>query len=113
VSRLGQTVRVRGPGGGGGEGPWYGSGCNGYVWLATVAEGDTYVVWGSFSDLSISGDAGHSLERSGGGLWRLVFTAAAEGVNVATDSCTYSGLTMHRVLGGTAWDVGFALPTCS
>jgi hypothetical protein len=101
VSRLGQTVRVRGPGGGGGEGPWYGSGCNGYVWLATVAEGDTYVVWGSFS------------ERSGGGLWRLVFTAAAEGVNVATDSCTYSGLTMHRVLGGTAWDVGFALPTCS
>jgi hypothetical protein len=85
-------------GGSGGEGPWYGTGDCGYVWLGDVQAGDKYAIWADASEPpSVTGTTDYDLRQSGGGVWYLYFTESASGVEVYPNSCSYIGLTMHQV----------------
>ena len=96
------AIRV---GSGGGEGPWYGSGSCGYVYLGDVSAGDKYAIWAEADEgPEVTGTFDYLLLPSGGGsVWYLRFTEDASGVEVSQNSCSYLGLTMHQVPDGVAY----------
>ena len=100
MSRLGQTVKIKG---GGGEGPWVASSAGGVIALTGCVTGDRWVCWaaGYGSPPTITGSASwqNSGTQYGYQVWILHVTADGD-VTLSRDSCAGWHYLIHKAVVG-------------
>ncbi len=82
--------------GGGGEGRWWMTGCNPFIYLDELEIGDTFVIWGDFGYISSSG-AWATVVPSGAGTSYMRVTQPGS-LTVVEEPCSgATGLLIHEV----------------